>query len=533
MEDIRLHGVAQLLVQENLLNKENAFKYYNLALSNHQSFPYYLVINQIIDSKKLALVIAEKFSLPLAELDNFDIESIPTALLSEDFIRHHQMVPLYCKENRLFLAIDDPYKEASFKEIQFFTGFHLNLLIAEADKLQQLITKLLKRKEENDLSHYFSDDIRLNTEEFQAAHEDAPMVKFINEILNVAILKKASDIHFEPYEPYYRIRYRQDGLLNEVGSPPVKLAGRIAARIKVMANLDISEKRLPQDGRFKVKIDKHRAIDIRISTCPTIAGEKIVMRLLDSATTQFDIEALGFNTLQKTLFLKAVHRPQGMILVTGPTGSGKTITLYSALQLLNTLEKNICTVEDPVEIKIPGINQVHINPKAGLTFATTLRAFLRQDPDIIMVGEIRDRETAEIAIKAAQTGHLVLATLHTNNAAETLTRLINMGIPAFNIASSINLIVAQRLVRKRCNHCKTVSQKCNHCSNGYHGRIGIFEVLSLSKDIAHIILSGGNAQHILIQAQEEGMMTMYESGVEKVEAGLTTLDEIDRVITNA
>ena len=381
------------------------------------------------------------------------------------------------------------------------------------------------------------------------------MVKFVNRILVDAIKKGVSDIHFEPYEREYRIRYRQDGLLNEVASPPVNLAGRISARLKVMSSLDISERRTPQDGRFKMKLSRTRSIDFRVSTCPTVAGEKIVMRILDPGIAKLGIEALGFSPAQKTHFLRAIGRPQGMILVTGPTGSGKTVTLYTALNILNTIEKNICTAEDPVEIKVPGINQVNINLKAGLTFSGTLRSFLRQDPDIIMVGEIRDLETAEIAVKAAQTGHLVLSTLHTNSAAETLTRLVNMGIPSFNIASSVSLIIAQRLVRRLCDQCKSVrddvtvqslielgfpedsaktmktykANGCNQCSNGYRGRIGLFEVLPMSKEIGQMIMSGGTSLDILKQAQINGMLTVYQAGLEKIKEGITTIEEVNLV----
>lgn len=366
-------------------------------------------------------------------------------------------------------------------------------------------------------------------------NDEEPIVKFVNRILLDAITLGASDIHFEPYEQTFRIRYRQDGLLHEVASPPLHLATRIVTRIKVMANLDISERRLPQDGHFKMTLSPSRAIDCRISTCPTIAGEKTVVRLFDPRLLNLSIEHLGFNSTQKKQVLNAIHRPQGMMLVTGPTGSGKTVTLYSALSALNTIDKNISTVEDPVEIKLPGINQVTVHPKIGLTFATALRAFLRQDPDVIMVGEIRDLETANIAIKAAHTGHLVLSTLHTNSAAETLTRLINMGIPPFNIASALRLIIAQRLVRRLCEHCKFMQEErykakgCTHCTGGYDGQIGLFEVMPMSDKIIQSILSGKTSLDIHQQAQEEGMISIYQAGVTKIKEGLTTMDELNRV----
>jgi type IV pilus assembly protein PilB len=438
----------------------------------------------------------------------------------------------------------------------------------ESDKLHDLIDKLLSAKESQGLASYFEEGkdlegLEISSEEEEEdkeadnsiTREDAPVVKFVNRILVEAIKKGASDIHFEPFERDYRIRYRQDGILTEVAAPPVSLAGRITARIKVMSNLDISERRVPQDGRFKMRLSRTRAIDFRVSTCPTVAGEKVVMRILDPSATKLGTESLGFTPIQKAHFLHAISKSQGMILVTGPTGSGKTVTLYTALNILNTIEKNISTAEDPVELKVPGINQVNINIKAGLTFSDTLRAFLRQDPDIIMVGEIRDIETAEIAIKAAQTGHLVLSTLHTNSAAETLTRLVNMGVPSFNIASSVSLIIAQRLVRRLCEQCKVVRDDftekgllelgyteqdvktlqtfkavgCPQCTNGYRGRMGLFEVMPLSKSIGRLIMSGGNSMDILSLAQSEGMFTIYQAGLEKVKEGLTSIEEINRV----
>lgn len=364
---------------------------------------------------------------------------------------------------------------------------------------------------------------------FSAKESDAPVVKLINQILVSAINHRASDIHFEPYEKTYRIRYRQDGLLTEVAAPPIHLANQINVRIKVLANLDISERRLPQDGHFQLKLAPNHVVDCRVSTCPTIYGEKLVVRILDTDLTRLDVDSLGLNAVQKTHFLAALAKPQGLIVITGPTGSGKTLSLYTALTILNSTERNISTAEDPVEIRIPGINQVGINPKSGLTFPTILRSFLRQDPDIIMIGEIRDLETAEIAIKAAQTGHLVLSTLHANSAAETLDRLINIGIPAFNIANSAILLVAQRLVRRICAHCK--AQGCEHCSNGFRGRLGLFEIIPLVKKMKQAIMAGANSLEIQNLAQTEGLLTIYQSGLEKVAQGLTTLAEVNRVTT--
>ncbi|MDI1352039.1 MAG: type IV-A pilus assembly ATPase PilB, partial [bacterium] len=440
-------------------------------------------------------------------------------------------------------------------------------IVVEADKLTVLIDTLLNAKESQGLSEYVddgadlegfeisADDDDLDNETTSSVTDDAPIVKFVNKILLEAIKSGTSDIHFEPYEKDYRIRYRQDGILHEVANPPASLSGRITARIKVMSNLDISERRVPQDGGFKMKISKSRSVDFRVSTCPVSGGEKVVMRVLDPSTAKLGIEALGFNLKQRMEFLKAIERPQGMILVTGPTGSGKTVSLYTALNMLNTTEVNISTAEDPVEIKVPGINQVNINPKAGLTFSGALRSFLRQDPDIIMVGEIRDVETAEIAVKAAQTGHLVLSTLHTNSAAETLNRLVNMGIPTFNIASSVTIIIAQRLARKLCEHCKIIRDDytdkglielgfreehladlklfkavgCKQCTNGYRGRVGLYEVLTMTKSLGHLIMSGANSLEISKAAEDAGMLSIFQSGLEKVREGITTIEEVNRV----
>ncbi len=562
-----LQGIAQFLVKEKLLTKDNLLGYQRNAATNKISLAQYLVTNHLISATIIAEILTKQFAAPLLDLDSIDIETLPTTLITEKLMRRHQLVPLFTRGTRLYLATDDPSKQAAFKEIQFHTGLSTAPVVVETDKLTTLIEKLANEKENEGFSNYFDesqtiDDLEISAEEddqdtdaSRLAKEDAPIVKFVNKILLDAIKKGISDVHFEPYEHEYRIRYRLDGLLSEAASPPIALSNRIAARIKIMSNLDISERRVPQDGRFKLKLSRTRAIDFRVSSCPTIGGEKIVMRILDPGTTKLGIEALGFSPLQKTHFLNTIVRPQGMILVTGPTGSGKTVTLYTALNILNTIEKNISTAEDPVEIKVPGINQVAINPKAGLTFSSALRAFLRQDPDIIMVGEIRDIETAEIAIKAAQTGHLVLSTLHTNSASETLTRLLNMGVPSFNIASSVSLIIAQRLVRRLCEHCKqprddvTTSSLmelgfgqqdatalkpykavgCPQCSNGYRGRIGLFEVMPMTKSLGQMIMSGGNSLDLLKQAQTDGMLTVYQAGLEKIKEGITTLEEVNRV----
>ncbi|TAL58859.1 MAG: type IV-A pilus assembly ATPase PilB [Legionella sp.] len=566
-DEQRLQGIGQLLVLEKLLEKPKAIECSKLAAAEKISLLQYLVKNKILTGEQIAFTSAQSFGVPMMDLNAIDIESIPIALVNEKLIRRHTMIPLFTRGTNLYLATDDPSKQSSLKEIQFHTGLNTNAIVVETDKLLALIDHLLTAKDSQGLAEYVDDSSDLEGLEISADDEDpeadnvssvtddAPIVKFVNKILLEAIKQGASDIHFEPFERDYRIRYRQDGILHEVATPPVSLSSRITARIKVMSNLDISERRIPQDGGFKMKLSKTRAIDFRVSTCPTAGGEKVVMRVLDAAAAKLGIEALGFSALQRTHFLKAIERPQGMILVTGPTGSGKTVTLYTALNILNTIEVNISTAEDPVEIKVPGINQVNINPKAGLTFSGALRSFLRQDPDIIMVGEIRDFETAEIAVKAAQTGHLVLSTLHTNSAAETLNRLVNMGIPTFNIASSVSIIVAQRLTRRLCEHCKTLRDDftpqgliglgfkesdlegiklykavgCSQCTAGYRGRVGLYEVMPISKTIGQMVMTGSNSIEILKQAQSEGMLTIFESGLEKIKEGVTTIEEVNRV----
>ncbi|CAM3024671.1 pilus assembly protein PilB [Legionella steigerwaltii] len=566
-DEIKLHGIGQLFVLEKLLDRPQAVEFCKQAAADKISLVQYLVKNNILSATQIALAASRNFGVPILDLDCIEVDSIPINLVNEKLIRRHSMVPLFYRGNNLYLATEDPSKQASLKEIQFHTGLNTHAIVTEADKLSALIDHLLSVQETQGLSEFVGGDtdefdgLIINEEEEHDTNiatsltEDAPIVKFVNKILLDAIKQGASDIHFEPYEKEYRIRYRQDGILHEIATPPGSLATRITARIKIMSNLDISERRIPQDGGFKMKISKTRSIDFRVSTCPTTSGEKVVMRILDPGSAKLGIEALGFSPVQKEQFIHAIERPQGMILVTGPTGSGKTVSLYTALNILNTKEVNISTAEDPVEIKVPGINQVNINPKAGLTFSNALRSFLRQDPDIIMVGEIRDLETAEIAVKAAQTGHLVLSTLHTNSAAETLNRLVNMGVATFNVASSVTLIIAQRLARKLCEHCKVLRDDfnkmsllelgfteadlegiklykaggCAKCTNGYRGRIGLFEVLPMTKTLGQIIMSGGNSLDILKVAQEEGMITIYQSGLEKVKQGITTIEEVNRV----
>lgn len=562
----RLKGISNLLVQENLLDKSTALSAQKEALQESISLQAYLVKKKILSSLQLALCLSKSFGVPILDLDCINLDNIPLDLVNEKLIRQHNILPLFSRSNHLYLAIDDPSLHTTLKEIQFHTALHAIPIVVETDKLKLLIDKLLHNRESEGLADYVDDSpdleaLEINNEDADEAEsvqtnkDDAPVVKFVNKILIDAVKSSVSDIHFEPYEKNYRIRYRQDGILKEVASPPVSLSSRITARVKILSNLDISERRVPQDGRFKLKLSKTRSIDFRVSTCPTVNGEKVVMRILDPGSVKLGIESLGFSKAQQSDFLESIKKPQGMILVTGPTGSGKTVTLYTAINILNTDDVNISTAEDPVEIKLAGINQININLKAGLNFSNSLRSFLRQDPDIIMVGEIRDLETAEIAVKASQTGHLVLSTLHTNGAAETLTRLVNMGVPSFNIASSVSLIIAQRLARKLCSHCRELRDDitqaslvemgfnaedaestkvykavgCENCTRGYSGRLGLFEVITMSKEIGSIIMSGGNSLDILTQAKKEGFVTIYESGLRKVSEGLTTLEEVNRV----
>ncbi|NOR79775.1 MAG: type IV-A pilus assembly ATPase PilB, partial [Methyloprofundus sp.] len=464
--------------------------------------------------------------------------------------------------NRLFIALSDPTNIQALDDIKFHTRLNTETILVEEDKLTTTIESYLEANDTSmkDLLDADLDSIDISDGEQQPVDDgsseidDAPIVRFVNKILLDAIKKGASDIHLEPYEKNFRIRYRSDGMLHEVASPPSNISNRIVSRIKVMSKMDIAERRVPQDGRIKMTLSRNRAIDFRVNTCPTLFGEKVVLRILDPTSAQLGIEKLGFEPVQSELFLSAIQKPYGMILVTGPTGSGKTVSLYTGLNILNTVERNISTAEDPVEITVEGINQVNMNVKAGLTFATALRAFLRQDPDIIMVGEIRDLETAEIAVKAAQTGHLVLSTLHTNDAPQTLNRLLQMGIPAFNIVSSVLLIMAQRLARRICEHCKTDAKYpentlleagfkkeeigtftvykavgCDNCNDGYKGRVGIYQVMPISETMRARILEGCNAMQLGEQASSEGINDLRRSGLLKVMQGITSLEEIDRV----
>ncbi len=528
------------------------------------------IVPYLIETKKynavdIAKILSKSFGHPLINLAEYDSTIIPEGIRNERLISKHRALPLFLRGKTLFVAMSDPTNLDALEEIQFNTGYATELLLADEKSLQACIEKVLEDESDaleiSDLDNEELAGIDVHDEKREEEQpletEDAPIVVYINKILLDAIKKGASDLHFEPYEKVYRIRFRIDGILTEVATPPVSLSARMSARLKVMAKLDIAERRIPQDGRIKLALSRKKSIDFRVSTLPTMWGEKIVMRILDSSSAMLGIDMLGYEPEQKAIYMEALSKPQGLILVTGPTGSGKTVSLYTGLNILNTSERNISTAEDPVEINLTGINQVQINVKAGLTFPSALRSFLRQDPDIIMVGEIRDLETAEIAIKAAQTGHLVLSTLHTNSAAETLTRLLNMGVPSYNVASSVSIIIAQRLARRLCPQCKeeesvpikelmyqgfTEEQAktatlykpvgCDHCTNGYKGRVGIYEVIKISETTASIIMEGGNSLDIAAQCQKEGYANLRQSGIKKVIAGMTSLEEVNRV-TNA
>ncbi|MBQ8976042.1 MAG: type IV-A pilus assembly ATPase PilB [Succinivibrionaceae bacterium] len=540
-----------------------------------------IVESGFIQSDDLATFCTDYFGLALLNLDEFDLQDIPKQFLNEKLIRKYHALPVYLQGHTLYLALSDPTNMEALDEFGFVFSVHTEPFLVDELKLQKAIKFLTTSSEQqlseqteangdpdadlvsvegelNDLSGAdASNDNGAGTaiDTTKQEEDDAPVVKFINQMLLKAISMGASDLHFEPYETKYRVRFRIDGILHQVATPPVNLKERFSARLKVMSRLDIAEKRLPQDGRIKLKIGANKTMDMRVNSLPTLWGEKIVLRILDSSAAKLNIDQLGFNDVQKKQYLDALAKPQGLILVTGPTGSGKTVSLYTGLSILNDEETNISTAEDPVEINLYGINQVQMNPKAGLTFASALRAFLRQDPDVIMVGEIRDLETAEIAIKSAQTGHLVLSTLHTNSAAETLTRLLNMGVPSFNIASSCTLIMAQRLARRLCQKCKVEQQVseqqlraigyteeeiksgiklygpagCSACSGGYKGRVGIYEIMVMNDRLAEAIMNGANSIELNRIAVEQGMQTLRRSALEKASLGLTSVAEVKRV----
>jgi len=559
-----LSGLARALAQQGLVSEPDADAMQTQAAASGITFAEQFLQNKRMSAAQLALFASRAFGVPLFDLSSYDLDQIQKEFFDPKMAASRRVLPLAKRGNRLFVAVSDPANLQALDEVRFKTNLVADPLVVEDDKLGAAIGKLVDASGVNLKDMADLGDMEVDLKEVGAGAsaeedsdvEDAPVVKYIQKILLDAISAGASDIHFEPYERYYRIRYRVDGILAEVAQPPLAIKDKVASRIKVISRLDIAEKRVPQDGRMKLMLTKNKAIDFRVSTLPTLYGEKIVMRILDSSGVKLGIEALGYEPDQQKHLLDAIGRPYGMVLVTGPTGSGKTVSLYTCLNILNQPGINISTAEDPAEIQLPGVNQVNVNDKAGLTFATALRAFLRQDPDIVMVGEIRDLETADIAIKAAQTGHLVLSTLHTNDAPSTLVRMQNMGVAPFNIASSVILITAQRLGRKLCTQCKQPEDippeallqagfaeedldgswqpygpvGCDHCKgSGYKGRVGIYQVLPITDEMRQLIMRNGSAIDIADQARREGIRDLRQSGLLKVKAGITSLEEIEAV----
>jgi type IV pilus assembly protein PilB len=562
-----LGGLPQRLVQDGVVEEAAMLEAMNVARERNTSIVTQLVTSGAANARDIAVAASNEFGVPLCDLDSITPDLETVRLVSDKLLAKHRVLPIFRRGKRLFLAVADPTNLHAIDEIKFQTSLGIEAIVVEDDKLQKTIDKTLEQVDSQ--MSALSDEEGMDLEALEVTGgdespddkvsrddvEDAPIVRFVNKVMLDAIRRGASDIHFEPYEKIYRVRLRMDGVLKELAQPPVQLAQKLSARLKVMARLDIAERRVPQDGRIKMKLSKNRAIDFRVSTCPTLFGEKIVMRILDPAQAALGIDSLGYEPFQKDLYMKYLAKPQGMILVTGPTGSGKTVSLYTGLHILNREDTNISTAEDPAEINLPGVNQVNVNAKVGLTFAAAMRAFLRQDPDVIMVGEIRDLETAEIAIKAAQTGHLVLSTLHTNDAPQTLSRLVDMGVKPYAIATSVSLIIAQRLARRLCSNCKQpmdipreallkegfqeadvanglkifVPKGCPNCTDGYKGRVGIYQVLPVTEIIGRIILSGGSAPDIASQAAKEGVWDLRRAGLEKVKAGLTSLEEVNSV----
>lgn len=556
---VNLTGLTRRLVAEGLLAETAGWNALRNSAEKKMPLVSYLVQHEHLEARTVAGLAADEFGVPVLDLDSVDLDDAPVKEMEIEIMEKYHVVPLHKRGRKIYVGVSDPANIQALGEIRFTTGLTVDAVVVEEDKLVNAIDRIRRGSSgiddlQSDDADIFEDDSPPVTDD--PGDIDAPIVKFVNQVLLSAIDKRASDIHFEPYEKFYRIRLRIDGMLHEVAQPPTNQAAKLTARIKVMSRLDISEKRVPQDGRIKLKLSKTRSIDFRVNTCPTLWGEKVVLRILDSSSAKFGIDALGYEPFQKDLYMKALNRPYGMILVTGPTGSGKTVSLYTGVNILNTADRNICTAEDPVEIQIPGINQVNINTKVDLTFASALRAFLRQDPDVILVGEIRDEETAKIAVTAAQTGHLVLSTLHTNDAPKTLTRLVELNVPRYAIATAVNLIIAQRLARKLCDHCKRPQKispqdlvregfseeevakgvqvfepvGCSHCTEGYRGRTGIYEVMPVTDELRRIILTEhSNATQIGDQARKEGLWDLRRAGLEKVKAGLTGLGELNRV----
>jgi type IV pilus assembly protein PilB len=562
-----LGGLPQRLVQDGVVSESGMHAALQASSEKKTSFVTQLVLSGVVKARDVAIAASTEYGVPLLDLDSLIVDLEAVRAVSDKLLAKHRVLPLFKRGKRLFLGVADPTNLHAIDEIKFQCGLGVEAIVVEDDKLQRLLDKAIEQVDT--AMPNLSDEEGVDLESLEVSGgddeasgdvarddvEDAPIVRFVNKVLLDAIRRGASDIHFEPYEKIFRVRLRIDGILREVAQPPVQLTGKIAARLKVMSRLDIAERRVPQDGRIKMRLSKTRAIDFRVSSCPTLYGEKIVLRILDPSQAMLGIDALGYEPFQKELYLKHLAKPQGMILVTGPTGSGKTVSLYTGLNILNREDTNISTAEDPAEINLPGVNQVNVNNKVGLTFAAALRAFLRQDPDVVMVGEIRDLETAEIAIKAAQTGHLVLSTLHTNDAPQTLTRLVDMGVKPYAIATSVSLIIAQRLARRLCQQCKQpldvppealrkegfqeadiisgikiyAAKGCGSCTEGYKGRLGIYQVMEVTEELGRIIMAGGHALDIAGQAVKDGVWDLRRSGLEKVRSGLTTLEEINSV----
>ncbi len=560
-----LSGLPRRLVQDGIVTEEVVQGATEAARKEKLSLVAYLVANEKADSRAIAVAASHEFGVPLLDLDAIEIDLDTLRAVDQKLVNKHRVLPLIKRGQRLFLGISDPTNLQAIDDVKFQTSLRIEPVVVEEAKLEEQITKALEAVDTT-MSSFDDDDFDLENLDVSGDDEveedisrddieSAPVVRFVNKVLLDAIKRGASDVHFEPYEKIFRVRTRLDGVLSEVAQPPVALANKVCARLKVMSRMDIAERRVPQDGRIKMRLSKNRAIDFRVNTCPTLFGEKIVLRILDPSSAKLGIDALGYDEFQRTMYQKHLDKPYGMILVTGPTGSGKTVSLYTGLNILNTIDRNISTAEDPAEINLPGINQVNVNPKVGLTFASALKAFLRQDPDVIMVGEIRDLETAEIAIKAAQTGHLVLSTLHTNDAPRTLSRLVDMGVKPYAIATSVSLIIAQRLARRLCDNCKEVRDiprealekegfvaedfedgltifgpvGCKSCNDGYKGRLGVFQVMEVSETMGRIIMEGGNALQLADQATSEGVIDLRRAGLNKVKEGLTSLEEINRV----
>ena len=559
-----LAGLPRRLVQDGLIAEDKLLEATEAAKREKVPLVAYLVNKELANARAIAIAASHEFGVPLLDLDAVEVDLDVLRAVDQKLLNKHRVLPLVKRGHRLFLAISDPTNLQAIDDIKFQTSLRIDPVVVEQDKLEERIVKAIEAVDTT-MDSLGDDDFDLENLDVSGDNEpdditrddieDAPVVRFVNKILLDAIKRGASDVHFEPYEKYFRVRTRLDGVLSEVAQPPVALATKVCARLKVMSRMDIAERRVPQDGRIKMRLSKNRAIDFRVNTCPTLFGEKIVLRILDPSSAKLGIEMLGYDDHQRALYEKHLSKAYGMILVTGPTGSGKTVSLYTGLNILNTEDRNISTAEDPSEINLPGINQVNVNPKVGLTFASSLKAFLRQDPDVIMVGEIRDLETAEIAIKAAQTGHLVLSTLHTNDAPRTLTRLVDMGVKPYAIATSVSLIIAQRLARRLCDNCKEVRdiprealekegfeaedleegltifapKGCKSCNDGYKGRIGLFQVMEVSETMGRIIMEGGNAIQLADPAASEGVIDLRRAGLNKVKEGITSLEEINRV----